>query len=117
MRKSGGGLAGHVIDMLQLYAQVPDETIYQRDGVSPHFADIVHTFVDELFAARWIRKGSPYITWSARSRDLMSTAVGQVVTFTRVTQRALVRSTVGTCFLGEVFWGFFLICKTNVGKL
>ena len=34
-----------------------------------------------------------------------------------VTQRARVRSPVGTNFLGEVFSGLFLTCKTNVGKL
>ena len=33
-----------------------------------------------------------------------------------VTQRARVRSPVGTSFLGEVFSGFFLTCKTNVRK-
>ena len=34
-----------------------------------------------------------------------------------LTQRARVRSPVGTSFLGEVFSGVFLTCKTNVGKL
>ena len=33
------------------------------------------------------------------------------------TQRARVRSPIGTGFLGEVFSGFFLSCKTNVRKL
>ena len=46
-----------------------------------------------------------------------STAVGQVVACAPVMQRAWVRSPVGTSFLGEVFSGFFLTCKTNVGKL
>ena len=32
-------------------------------------------------------------------------------------QRARVRSPVETSFLGEVFTGFFLTCKTNVRKL
>ena len=36
---------------------------------------------------------------------------------TPVTQRTRVRSPVGTSFLGKVYWGFFLICKTNVRKL
>ena len=35
-----------------------------------------------------------------------STAVGQVVAWAPVTQRARVRSPVGTSFLGEVFLGF-----------
>ena len=48
---------------------------------------------------------------------LKSTAVDQVVACAPVTQRARVRSPVGTNFLGEVFSGFFLTCKTNVGKL
>ena len=46
-----------------------------------------------------------------------STAVEQAVACALVTQRARVRSPVGTGFLGEVFSGVFLICKTNVGKL
>ena len=47
----------------------------------------------------------------------MSTAVEQVVACALVTQRARVRSPVGTSFLGEVFLGVFLTCKTNVRKL
>ena len=46
-----------------------------------------------------------------------STAVGQAVACAPVTQRARVRSPVGTGFLGEVFLGFFLACKINVRKL
>ena len=49
--------------------------------------------------------------------DNKSTAVEQVVACARITQRARVRSPVGTGFLGEVFSGFFLTCKTNVRKL
>ena len=45
------------------------------------------------------------------------TAVGRAVAWALVTQRALVRSPVGTSFLGEVFSGFFLTCKTNVRML
>ena len=48
---------------------------------------------------------------------LGSTALEQVVACVLVTQRARVRSPVGTGFLGEVFLGFFLTCKTNVRKL
>ena len=44
--------------------------IYQQDGAPPHFADIVRTFLDEQFPARWIGRGSPYITWHVRSPDL-----------------------------------------------
>ena len=51
-----------------------------------------------------------YLTWA-------STAVGKAVTCAPVTQRARVRSPVRTGFLGEVFSGFFLTCKINVGKL
>ena len=46
-----------------------------------------------------------------------STAVEQVVARALVTQRARVRSPVGTSFLGEFFSGFFLTCKTNVRTL
>ena len=52
------------------------------------------------------------VRWE-QSSELMSTAVEQVVAFAR----ARVRSPVVTCFLGEVFSGFFLTCKTNVRKL
>ena len=48
---------------------------------------------------------------------LWSTAVEQVVACALVMQQAQVRSPVGTSFLGEVFSGFFLTCKTNVRKL
>ena len=48
---------------------------------------------------------------------IVFTAVEQVVACALVTQRARVRSPVGTSFLGEVFSGVFLTCKTNVGKL
>ena len=58
-----GDLAGHVMDMLQLYAvlQLPVGTIYQQDGTSPHFSNNVRTFLDEQFPARRIGRGSPYI--------------------------------------------------------
>ena len=58
--------------MLQLYAvpQLPDGTIYQEDGAPPYFGNIVRTFLHEKFPARWIERGSPYITWPARSPDL-----------------------------------------------
>ncbi|KAJ4426428.1 hypothetical protein ANN_27242 [Periplaneta americana] len=42
----------------------------QQDGAPPHFANMVRTFLDEQFPARWIGRGSPYITWPARSPDL-----------------------------------------------
>ena len=35
--------------------------------------NIVRTFLDEQFPTRWIGRGSPYITWPARSPDLTST--------------------------------------------
>ena len=47
----------------------------------------------------------------------MSTAVEQVVACALVTQRAWVRSPVGTGFLGSFFSWFFLTCKKNVRKL
>ena len=52
-----------------------------------------------------------------QNATVMSTAVEQVVAYALVTQRARVRTPVGTIFLGEVFSGFFLTCKTNLGKL
>ena len=67
-------LTGHVVDMLQLYTvpSLPDGTIYQQDGASPHFANIVCIFLDEQFPARWIGRGSPDIV-PARSPDLTLT--------------------------------------------
>ena len=41
----------------------------------------------------------------------------QTVACAPVTQRAQVQSPVGKSFLGEVFSGFFLTYKTNVGNL
>ena len=52
-----------------------------------------------------------------RAIPYTTTAVEQVVACTLVTQRARVRSPVWTSFLDEVFSGFFLSRKTNVGKL
>ena len=49
--------------------------------------------------------------------SISSIAVEQVVACAPVTQRVRVRSPVWTSFLGEVFSGVFLACKTNVGKL
>ena len=46
-----------------------------------------------------------------------STAVGQAVACAPFTQRARVRSPIGTDFLGEDFSGFFLTCKTNARNL
>ena len=60
------------LDMLQLYAmpQLPDGTIYQQDGTSPQFPNIVNTVLDEHFPAIWIGRGSRYITRPARSPNL-----------------------------------------------
>ena len=57
--------------MLQLYAvpQFPEGTINHQDGVSPHFANIVRTFLEEQFPARWIGRRLPYITRPSRSPD------------------------------------------------
>ena len=35
----------------------------------PHFANIVRTFLDQPFPARWIGRGSPYMTWPTRSPE------------------------------------------------
>ena len=53
----------------------------------------------------------------ANDFKILFTAVGRAVACARVTQQARVRSPVETSFLGEVFWGFFLTCKTTVGRL
>ena len=46
-----------------------------------------------------------------------SIAVEWAVACAPVTQRARVRSLLGTSFLGEVFSRIFLTCETNVRKL
>ena len=72
-KKSGvdkcGVLASHVMDLFQLNAvpQLPDGTIYQQVGAPPHVANIIRTFFYEQFPTGWIGRGSPYMTWSARS--------------------------------------------------
>ena len=38
--------------------------------VPPDFVNIVRTFLDEQFPAKWIGRGSPYSTWTVRSADL-----------------------------------------------
>ena len=52
--------------------KLPDRTIYQQDGAPPHFANIVRTFLNEQFHARWIGRGSGHITLSTRSSELQS---------------------------------------------
>ena len=72
-----------------------------------------------------VSNGGPVIVLTTHSvrpalsylSSVLSTAVGQVVACASVTQWARVRSPVRTSFLGEVFLGFFLTCKTNVRKL
>ena len=61
------------LDILQLHVvpQPPDRTLYQQDGAPPHFANIACTLLDEQLPARWIGRGSPYITWPAISPDLI----------------------------------------------
>ena len=56
--------------------------------------------------------GEPNVVSTRRG----STAVEKVVACAPVAQRARVRSPVRTSFLGEVFSGLFLTCKTNVRK-
>ena len=41
--------------------QLPNGKIYQQDEAPPHFANIVLTFLDEQFLARWMESGSPYM--------------------------------------------------------
>ena len=64
----------------------------------------------------WIAVAEDRDQWRAYVRAAF-TAVGQAVACAPVTQRARVRIPIGKSFLGEIFSGFFLTCKTNVGKL
>lgn len=49
---------------------IPNETVwFQQDGAPPHFAQIVRTYLNDVFPNRWIgRRG--FIEWPARSPDL-----------------------------------------------
>ena len=58
-----------------------------------------------------------YVLVAYQFTNQKSTAVDKAVACASVTQRGRVRSPVGTSFLGEVFSGFFLTCKANVGTL
>ena len=51
-------------------SQFSDETIYQQDGAPPHFSSTVCTYLNKQIPARWIGRGSLYVTCSARSPDL-----------------------------------------------
>ena len=55
--------------------------------------------------------------WLSFLNDLCSINVEQTVACAPCKQRVRDRSPVRTSFLGEVFSGFFLTCKTNVRKL
>ena len=61
------------LDMSQQNAvpQLPDGIIYQLDGAPPHFDNIVRNYFYEQFHAKWIGRGSPYITWPATSPYLI----------------------------------------------
>ena len=58
-----------------------------------------------------------FMLYFGNTNPRTSTAEAQAVACATVTQRAPVRSPVGTGFLAEFFSGFFLTCKTNVKKL
>ncbi|PNF25261.1 hypothetical protein B7P43_G12578 [Cryptotermes secundus] len=46
-----------------------DELWWQQDGAPPQFANIVRTFLHQVFPQRWIgRRGS--VEWPARSPDI-----------------------------------------------
>ena len=81
-------------------------TLYgNEDGAPPHHHRDVRVYLDENLPGHWIRQRGP------------STAVGQAVACALVMQWVWVQSPVGKSFLGEIFSGFFLTCKTNVRKL
>lgn len=46
--------------MLELYAvpQFPESVIFQQHGTPPHYANIVHQFMDTTFPQRWVGRGS-----------------------------------------------------------
>ena len=89
-------------------------------GWIPHEILVVQQWhryaVAQALLDRYQREGDNFLVRIAHTNQL-STAVGQEVACTPVTQRARIRSPVGTSFLGDVFSEFFLTCKTNVRKL
>ena len=84
-----------------------------------------HWYQGRSFYACKFFLGSKYLFLNILKRHLFyiiilnaeSTAVEQAVAGMPVMQWTRVQSPVGTNFLGEVFSGFFLTCKTNVRKL
>ena len=89
------------------------------EGVKPSWVDEFFQSVKILSMTSFRREVKPWVPcrrFTACKRT-SSTAVEQVVACALVTQRARVRSPVRTGFLGEVFSGFFLTCKTNIRKL
>ena len=77
-----------------------------------------HSLKRYFSATKWDRNTISVEFYSLNSLK-MSTAVEQVVACALVSQRARVRSPVGTSFLGEVFSGFFShlsdICQEILG--
>jgi hypothetical protein len=60
-------------DFVNLLEDIPLATLInmwlQLDGVPPHFALPVRTWVNESYPNRWIGRGGP-VAWPARSPDL-----------------------------------------------
>jgi len=46
-----------------------DELVFMHDGAPPHFALIVHPWLDQNFPGRWLGRRGPH-EWPARSPDL-----------------------------------------------
>ncbi|GBM70077.1 hypothetical protein AVEN_237189-1 [Araneus ventricosus] len=59
------------LDMLQLYAvpQFPGDVIFQQDGATSHYGNIVREFLDTAFPQRWIGR-SAVMAWPPRSPDI-----------------------------------------------
>ena len=47
-----------------------DNDFFQQDGAPPHYAIIVHKFLDEQLPSRWIGQRGP-VEWPPRSPDLI----------------------------------------------
>ena len=95
---SGEGITGPIF-----FWNTVDSLTYVNDILTPFFKELTDRERDFAFFQQ--------------DSATESTAVDLVVACAPVMQRAQVQSPVMTSFLGEVFSGFFLICKTNVGRL
>jgi transposase len=58
-----------VPNIRDLLMEKDEEIMFQQDGASAHYADIVKEYLNQIFPEKWIGRGGP-IEWPPRSPDL-----------------------------------------------